>query len=131
MFFQYGVIPGSSQTKVRSLVMGRRGLVLSTKVDWLASIRWNCPPRPPRGQVGTPPNRTAEKVCGQPGNYVIRALPAAPSPPELAEKIHCYRGSTRHAYLLPGGGPGRSHSSSFDHRRRPETLRTAMATAFF
>src|SRR5712692_5563259 len=29
------------------------------------------------------------------------------------------------------GGPGRSHSASFDHRRRPETLRTAMATAFF
>jgi hypothetical protein len=24
----------------------------------------------------------------------------------------------------------RSHSFSFDHRRRPETLRTAMATAF-
>jgi len=29
------------------------------------------------------------------------------------------------------GGSGRSHSPSFDHRRRPETLRTAMATAFF
>jgi hypothetical protein len=28
-------------------------------------------------------------------------------------------------------GPGRSHSCSFDQRRRPETLRTAMATAFF
>ncbi len=27
--------------------------------------------------------------------------------------------------------PGRSHSFSFDQRRRPETLRTAMATAFF
>ena len=26
---------------------------------------------------------------------------------------------------------GRSQSASFDHRRRPETLRTAMATAFF
>ena len=26
---------------------------------------------------------------------------------------------------------GRSHSSSLDQRRRPETLRTAMATAFF
>jgi hypothetical protein len=25
----------------------------------------------------------------------------------------------------------RSHSVSFDHRRRPEALRTAMATAFF
>ena len=25
----------------------------------------------------------------------------------------------------------RSHSASFDHRRRPETLRTAMAMAFF
>jgi len=25
----------------------------------------------------------------------------------------------------------RSHSFNFDHRRRPETLRTAMATAFF
>src|SRR6058998_332402 len=63
---------------------GPRGLVLSTKVDLLASVRWNCPPRPPRGQVGTPPNRTAEKICGQPGNYVIRALRAAPSPPELS-----------------------------------------------
>jgi hypothetical protein len=29
------------------------------------------------------------------------------------------------------GGPVRSHSPSFDHRRLPETLRTAMATAFF
>jgi hypothetical protein len=28
-------------------------------------------------------------------------------------------------------GLGRSHSCSFDHRRRPETFRTAMATAFF
>ena len=27
--------------------------------------------------------------------------------------------------------PAPSHSSSFDHRRRPDTLRTAMATAFF
>src|SRR5262249_11996221 len=26
---------------------------------------------------------------------------------------------------------GRSHSFNFDHRRRPETLPTAMATAFF
>jgi hypothetical protein len=26
---------------------------------------------------------------------------------------------------------GSSHSFSFDHRRRPETLRTAIATAFF
>src|SRR5262249_52804852 len=29
------------------------------------------------------------------------------------------------------GGPGRSHSASFDHLRRPEAFRTAMATAFF
>ena len=29
------------------------------------------------------------------------------------------------------GCPGRSHSASFDHRRRPEMLRTAMAMAFF
>ena len=29
------------------------------------------------------------------------------------------------------GVPGRSHSPSFDQRRRPEILRTAMATAFF
>jgi hypothetical protein len=28
-------------------------------------------------------------------------------------------------------GLGRSHSCNFDHRRRPETFRTAMATAFF
>jgi hypothetical protein len=28
------------------------------------------------------------------------------------------------------GGPGHSHSASFDHLRRPETFRTAMATAF-
>jgi hypothetical protein len=26
---------------------------------------------------------------------------------------------------------GQSHSCNFDHRRRPETFRTAMATAFF
>jgi hypothetical protein len=29
------------------------------------------------------------------------------------------------------GEAGRSHSANFDHRRRPETLRTAMAMAFF
>ena len=29
------------------------------------------------------------------------------------------------------GSFGRSHSLSFDHRLRPDTLRTAMATAFF
>ena len=29
------------------------------------------------------------------------------------------------------GELGHNHSTSFDHRRRPETLRTAMATAFF
>jgi hypothetical protein len=29
------------------------------------------------------------------------------------------------------GMPGLSHSLSFDQRRRPDTLRTAMATAFF
>ena len=29
------------------------------------------------------------------------------------------------------GEQGRSHSANFDHRRRPEALRTAMATAFF
>jgi hypothetical protein len=29
------------------------------------------------------------------------------------------------------GGPSRSHSSSFDHRLRPDTLRTAIAMAFF
>jgi hypothetical protein len=29
------------------------------------------------------------------------------------------------------GDQGRSHSANFDHRRRPEALRTAMATAFF
>ena len=28
------------------------------------------------------------------------------------------------------GGFGRSHSLSFDHRLRPDTARTAMATAF-
>src|SRR5438477_284898 len=32
---------------------------------------------------------------------------------------------------LEAGRPNASHSPSFDHRRRPETLRTAMATAFF
>src|SRR6516162_7469414 len=34
-------------------------------------------------------------------------------------------------YCRETGEPGRSHSASFDHRRRPETLRTAMAMAFF
>ena len=29
------------------------------------------------------------------------------------------------------GGPGRSHSCSFDQRHRPEMLRTVVATAFF
>ena len=32
-------------------------------------------------------------------------------------------------FCLPAGAA--SHSFSFDHRRRPETLRTAIATAFF
>jgi len=30
-----------------------------------------------------------------------------------------------------GRGPGRNHSCSFDQRRRPDTLRTEMAIAFF
>src|SRR5438132_13528505 len=34
-----------------------------------------------------------------------------------------------HYFCLPAGAA--SHSFSFDHRRRPETLRTAIATAFF
>jgi hypothetical protein len=29
------------------------------------------------------------------------------------------------------GGPGRSHSLSFDHLRQRDTFPTAMATAFF
>jgi hypothetical protein len=33
--------------------------------------------------------------------------------------------------ICRGMGPGRSHSASFDHRRRLEMLRTAMAMAFF
>jgi hypothetical protein len=39
---------------------------------------------------------------------------------QLATPIRCDRGV-----------PGRSHSLSFDQRRRPDTLRTAMTTAFF
>jgi NAD(P)-dependent dehydrogenase (short-subunit alcohol dehydrogenase family) len=40
----------------------------------------------------------------------------------------------RHQYVnarYETGEPGSSHSASFDHRRLPETLRTAMAMAFF
>jgi hypothetical protein len=34
-------------------------------------------------------------------------------------------------YCRETSEPGRSHAASFDHRRRPDTLRSAMATAFF
>jgi hypothetical protein len=39
--------------------------------------------------------------------------------------------SAFYEFVGPAGAPSRSHSSSFDHRRRPEMLRTAIATAFF
>jgi hypothetical protein len=42
---------------------------------------------------------------------------------------HALYNSSEHYYER--GEPGRSHSANFDHRRRPETLRTAMAMAFF
>ena len=53
--------------------------------------------------------------------------------PDLAS---CKKSSATMAQLaMPNcretGGFGRSHSLSFDHRLRPDTLRTAMATAFF
>jgi hypothetical protein len=35
------------------------------------------------------------------------------------------------AHCREAGEPGTSHSANFDHRRRPETLRTEMATPFF
>jgi hypothetical protein len=46
------------------------------------------------------------------------------------------RGLTRlqsafYEFVGPALAPWRSHSSSLDHRRRPEILRTAIATAFF
>jgi hypothetical protein len=49
----------------------------------------------------------------------------------ILQKVLRDHGSTRYAGCRESGGFGRSHSLSFDHRRRPETLRTAMATAFF
>jgi hypothetical protein len=54
--------------------MGPRGLLLSSKMNWLASVRWNWPQGRRGERVGTSPNRTAEKVYGRPGNLVIRAL---------------------------------------------------------
>jgi hypothetical protein len=39
--------------------------------------------------------------------------------------------SALNEFVGPAGAPWRSHSSSLDHRRRPEILRTAIATAFF
>jgi hypothetical protein len=39
--------------------------------------------------------------------------------------------SALNEFVGPAGAPSRSHSSSLDHRRRPEMLRTAIATAFF
>jgi hypothetical protein len=47
------------------------------------------------------------------------------------KKVPRYNGSTAVPIGREGDGPGRSHSCSFDQRRRPETFRTAMATAFF
>jgi hypothetical protein len=58
------------------------------------------------------------RSAGQPVHCKCRKSAATIAQPAMP--ICCERGS-----------PGRSHSCSFDHRRRPETLRTAMATAFF
>ena len=55
----------------------------------------------------------------------------------VTDRVHTF-GSRRKPSAQPAmpnapeaGRFGRNHSASFDHRRRPATLRTAMATAFF
>jgi hypothetical protein len=55
-------------------------------------------------------------------------------PNELTAGSLCWRLVTCPSemdYRAPPVRAPRSHSFNFDHRRRPETLRTAMATAFF
>ena len=62
-----------------------------------------------------------------------------PKPPESGALPCCLGRNERKAPIHANSGSNPtdswaspfSHSSSFDQRRRPETLRTAMATAFF
>src|SRR3954471_7784064 len=49
----------------------------------------------------------------------------------VVQKILCNHGQLAMPNSRETGGLGRNHSLSFDQRRRPETLGTAMATAFF
>ena len=51
----------------------------------------------------------------------------APLHLRITQKIRCHHGSTHNADLPWEARSGRSHSCSFDHRRRRDTLRTAMA----
>ena len=50
---------------------------------------------------------------------------------KLDEWLRAGTASQSNEFVDWEGAPARSQSSSFDQRRRPETLRTAMAMAFF
>src|SRR5258707_15366037 len=59
-------------------------------VKWIRSrLFGGIGPKAAAGRSGAPPNPNCggRSIYGRPGNCVIRALPAVPSPPELAEKI--------------------------------------------
>jgi hypothetical protein len=91
--------------------MGPRGLLLCSKMDWLASVRWNWP-QGRRGEKWRPrPTELRRRSMADPAISLF-GRSAVPSPPELAEKIDCYRGSTAMPISCQGGGPGCSH-----HRR--------------
>ena len=68
---------------------------------------------------------------------LVSSVPAGSTPSSYCRTWgSCKKPSATMAQLaMPNcretGGFGRSHSLSFDHRLRPDTLRTAMATAFF
>ena len=76
---------------------------------------------------------SCETLAVAPGEQRPGRLDAIEPLPDLGS---CKKSSATMAQLaMPNcretGGFGRSHSLSFDHRFRPDTLRTAMATAFF
>ena len=108
------------------------------------SLPQSLPEKRERGR----PNQRYQAVCRpcDRGRIVPGAVPAncqrcavqAGSTPSSRCRTwrSCKKSSATMAQLaMPNcretGGFGRSHSLSFDHRLRPDTLRTAMATAFF
>ena len=90
-------------------------------------------------------SRSAGVAVSRPGTRLHGILvhhfstpPSYPVPlpdcPQGKASVNSRSPRDRASWAIPACGPSfapASHSSSFDHRRRPEALRTAIATAFF